>query len=134
MLEEFNVGYAAGFAAGQLQHPLQQHLDNVVNKSWNFAGRCKTWEDHIMNAAVGLAAEAGETLDIHKKMLFHTEGVDYRDKLRHELGDVCFYLPKLIELHGFTLQEVLAANKTKLESRHPELGVVTERFKGEFIR
>lgn len=96
---------------------LEQHLEDVVNITWNAAGRCKTWEDHVWNAVSGLAAEAGEVLDVHKKMFFHKDK-DRKDELLNELGDVCFYLPKLIQLHGFTVEECLAANKAKLFERY----------------
>lgn len=114
-------------------NPLQVHLDTVVNTCWNYAGRISTFEEHLQNAVLGLVGESGEVADIVKKMLYHTEGVDYTEKLKHELGDVCFYLVKVLELSGLTLEEVLAANKEKLESRHPELGVVTERFGTGYI-
>jgi NTP pyrophosphatase (non-canonical NTP hydrolase) len=116
------------------RNPLDEHLATVVNKTWNFAKRIKDYEGHLQNAAMGLAAEGAEVLDIVKKQVYHTEGVDYTEKMKHELGDVCFYLAKMLELTGLTLEEVLAANKEKLASRHPELGQVEERFSGNYIR
>lgn len=115
---------------------LQTHLDEVVNKSWNFAGRCSTREKNEMNALIGLASEAGETLDIGKKMWFHTPKSfqDFREKLLSELGDVIYYWLKAVEVFGFTPEEVLAYNRKKLESRHPEFGKVVERFGKDAIR
>ena len=109
---------------------LKQHLKEVVNVSWNFAGRLDTNEKHQMNAVVGLAAEAGEVLDIGKKMWFHEEKAwkHYREKLVLELGDVMFYFLKCLDVFGITMEEIIAGNREKLESRHPELGKVTERF------
>lgn len=114
-------------------NPLEQHLHEVVNTCWNYAGRIETYEGHLQNAVLGLVGEAGEVADIVKKMLYHTEDKDYTDKLKHELGDVAFYFVKTLELSGLTLEEVLEANKEKLESRHPELGVVSERFGAGYI-
>jgi NTP pyrophosphatase (non-canonical NTP hydrolase) len=96
---------------------LEQHLREVVDRTWNYNKRCKTWDDHVWNAASGLSAEAGEVLDVHKKMFFHKER-DRKEELMLELGDVLYYAPKLIELHGFTVEEVLAANKKKLFERY----------------
>lgn len=112
------------------------HLTEVINKSWNFANRCETDQMHEQNALIGLASEAGETLDIGKKLWFHTvkPWSQYREKMLSELGDVLFYWLKAVELFGFTHEEVIAYNKKKLESRHPELGVVTERFGKDAIR
>jgi hypothetical protein len=114
----------------------REHLEEVVNKSWNFAGRLDTPEKQLQNALVGLASEAGETLDIGKKQWFHSEKPEgfFREKYLSELGDVAYYWLKAVELLGFTQEEVLAYNKKKLESRHPELGVVTERFGPEAIK
>lgn len=115
---------------------LKQHLDEVVNKAWNYAGRITTPEGHQQNAMVGLASEAGELLDIGKKMWFHTEKPieSFREKILQELGDVFFYALKVMDVFGFTVEEVLAANRAKLESRHPELGKVTERFGSGYIK
>lgn len=112
-----------------------QHLE-LVNKVWNYAKRCKSWTDEVQNATLGLVGEAGETTDQVKKMLYHTEKQFefHREKLVQELGDVHFYLIKLQDLLGITTQEALLANKAKLESRHPELGVVTERFADGYIK
>lgn len=98
-------------------NPLEKHLREVVDRTWNAANRCKTWDDHVWNAVSGLAGEAAEVLDVHKKMYFHAEK-DRREEILLELGDVCFYLPKVIELHGFSLEEVLEANKVKLFKRY----------------
>lgn len=115
---------------------LQDHLNDVVNKSWNFAGRITKKKGHQMNALIGLASEAGEALDIGKKMWFHTKKEEsfYRDKLLSEFGDIFYYLLKSLDVFGFTVEEVLAYNKKKLESRHPEFGKVTERFGKEAIK
>lgn len=115
---------------------MKDHLSEVINKSWNFAGRADTVEKQLQNALIGLASESGETLDIGKKLWFHTEKPFdfFKDKFLSELGDVAYYWLKSVELCGFTVEEVLAYNKKKLESRHPELGVVTERFGAEAIR
>lgn len=102
------------------RNPLDWHLDEVVNKSWNFSGRIEGWQDNVMNAVLGLGGEAGEIVDLHKKMFFHTEK-DRHDELVNEFGDLFFYAAKLMELHGITLEECLAANKEKLIGRHPKM-------------
>ena len=115
---------------------LKKHLKEVVNVTWNFAGRCTTEKEHQQNALIGLASEAGETLDIGKKLWFHSEKPAgfWREKLVSELGDVLYYFLKTLDVFGISLKEVLAYNRKKLASRHPELGEVTERFGKEHIR
>lgn len=115
------------------QNPLEQHLKEVINPCWNYAGRIDSPEGHLQNAVLGLVGEAGEVADIVKKMLYHTSGLDYTEKLKHELGDVAFYFAKVMELSGLSLEDVLQANREKLQSRHPELGVVSERFGTGYI-
>lgn len=117
-------------------NPLEKHLNEVINPCWNYAGRIKNWEGHVTNAVLGLAGEAGEAADQVKKMLFHTEKeyAHHREKLVKELGDVIFYFTKLMELTGISLEEVLDENKKKLQSRHPELGLVKERFADGYVK
>ena len=112
-----------------MNNPLQEHLDAVVNPTWNFAGKLERPQDHFLNAVVGISSEAGELLDIHKKVWFHTKPIHGEQQhIKSELGDIIYYWLKAVDLHGFTVEEVLAYNKEKLESRHPELGKVAERF------
>ena len=98
-------------------NPFEKHLAEIINVTWNGAGRCETWQDHIVNATLGLAGEAGEVADVTKKLLFHSEA-DRHDELVEELGDVCYYLAKTMELYGITLEECLEANKIKLQKRY----------------
>lgn len=97
---------------------LRKHFKEVVSKLWNASGRCKTDQDHFMNAALGLAAEAGEVADIHKKFFFHKVKEGYRDELILELGDVYFYLLKIQDLWDIPLEQILACNKKKLFERY----------------
>lgn len=115
---------------------LKKHLKEVINPAWNFARRCTTSDQEKLNALIGLASEAGETLDIAKKQFFHNEKPEefFREKYLSELGDVIYYWIKSVDLLGFTPEEVLAYNRKKLESRHPELGKVGERFGKDAIK
>lgn len=115
---------------------LDSHLAKVVNVSWNYAGRCESHKDEVMNAVLGLAGEAGEVADQMKKAYFHTDkGLNFHiDKLKLELGDVLFYWLKVADLFKLSVDEIIDANREKLESRHPELGKVTERFGAGAIR
>lgn len=98
----------------------EEHLEQVINKSWNFAGRLETERDHILNAVLGLAGEAGEVADLHKKMFYHTEKDGRKEELLNELGDVAFYLIKLLDLNGWTLEDAMEVNRAKLMKRHPQ--------------
>lgn len=106
-------------------NPLQQHLEDVVLKTWNFAGRAKNKRDEITNALLGLGGEVGEVEDLHKKMWFHSKKDGRMEELVAELGDVCYYLVILMHLHDISLEECLENNKAKLMARYPE------HFEGE---
>ena len=114
----------------------EKHYKEVIEPCWNYAKRCKTPQDHLLNAVLGLAGESGETADQIKKMLYHTEKpIEFhRDKIVKELGDVYFYLIKFQKELNITTEECLASNREKLQSRHPELGVVGERFADGYIK
>jgi NTP pyrophosphatase (non-canonical NTP hydrolase) len=107
-----------------------RHFEDVVSKTWNFSGRLTTPNDHFSNAAMGLSSEAGEAADVVKKMLYHSEKpwTFFREKLILELGDVLYYALVLMDLFQISWEEVVTKNRQKLESRHPELGKVTERY------
>ncbi len=96
---------------------LAKHCREVVDRTWNFSGRLVTPRDHVENAVMGLAGEAGEVLDEHKKLWFHTEK-DRSGNIKEELGDVGYYYGKCLQLHHLTLAEVLEYNKWKLFKRH----------------
>lgn len=68
--------------------------------------------------ALGLAGEAGEVVDLIKKVLHHGKPLD-REKLIKEMGDVRWYLEYLAATVGVTMEEIEAANTAKLEARYP---------------
>ena len=98
---------------------LKRHYEEVVAPTWNYAGKIHDDDGHWSNAALGLAGEAGEVADIIKKMLYHAPK-DRREELKLELGDVFYYLNKIMALSGLSLQEILEANKDKLFARHKD--------------
>ena len=96
---------------------LKRHYKNVVARTWNNANRCENDREHLSNAAMGLAGEAGEVLDCVKKTLYH-KPKDYNDDVLLELGDVMYYWLKVKELYGFSLDQILEANRNKLFDRY----------------
>src|SRR5215207_8633499 len=85
----------------------------------------KTWGviavDHpIVYPTLGLANEAGEVAGKIKKIFRDKGGVigpADREALKHELGDVLWYLTQICTELDLTLEEVAAANLEKLFSR-----------------
>ena len=75
--------------------------------------------ERLIDAAAGLAEEAGEALSIVRKHLYQGRELD-RDKLEKELGDVLWCLAMTAKAAGLSLERVAAANVKKLEQRHPD--------------
>ena len=69
-------------------------------------------EEYLM---IGLASEVGELLGKFKKEI-RGDGEKLTDKL-DELGDVCWYLARLMDHYDLTHQEVLHRNFKKLTDR-----------------
>lgn len=72
-----------------------------------------------IKASLGLAGEAGETVELIKKAWFHGRELD-REKLKKELGDVLWYVAALARAQGLTLREVAEGNIAKLDERYPD--------------
>ena len=76
-------------------------------------------DELLLNGVMGLCGEAGECIDLVKKVRFQGHGLDYLE-LRKELGDVAWYLAVAAWGAGFDLSEVLEENIEKLKKRYPE--------------
>lgn len=68
-----------------------------------------------MYASLGLAGETGEAIDKIKK--WHRDGVVDPKAVALELGDALYYLTRLANTFGFTLEQIQQMNIDKLESR-----------------
>jgi NTP pyrophosphatase (non-canonical NTP hydrolase) len=84
----------------------------TINPSLDASGR-------LIDAAAGLAEEAGETLSLIRKHLYQGRELD-RKRLEQELGDVLWCLAMTAKAAGLSLENVAAANVKKLEQRHPD--------------
>jgi NTP pyrophosphatase (non-canonical NTP hydrolase) len=74
--------------------------------------------DRLLDAAAGLAEEAGEVLGIVRKHLYQSRDLS-REKLQEELGDALWCLTIAARSAGISLEEIAAANVAKLRARHP---------------
>lgn len=73
---------------------------------------------HLDLAALGLAGESGEVVDLIKKHVHHGKPLD-RVQLVAELGDVLWYLAYLASIEDIDLAEVATANSRKARARFP---------------
>jgi NTP pyrophosphatase (non-canonical NTP hydrolase) len=70
-------------------------------------------------AALGLAGETGEFVDMIKKIVAHGHDVS-DEKLKEELGDVLWYIAETCSAFGWKMDEVASANIEKLKARYPD--------------
>jgi hypothetical protein len=75
----------------------------------------------LITACMGLAAEAGEFIEIPKKILF--QGKPFTEEnlfhMKRELGDIMWYWINACRALHLDPNDVIAENVNKLESRYP---------------
>ena len=77
--------------------------------------------ERLLTAGVGLNAEAGEFLEIIKKMIFQGKpwSEDNREHLVIELGDAIWYIANACIALEVSFDEVVKLNVEKLKKRYP---------------
>ena len=74
--------------------------------------------DRLLDAASGLAEEAGEILSHVRKNRFQQKPIDHAE-VKLELGDALWCLATIASSFGFSLGEIATGNIEKLKRRHP---------------
>ena len=76
---------------------------------------------HLLTAALGLTAEAGEFTEIVKKIIL--QGKPYNNEnvfhMKRELGDICWYIAQACMALDTTFDEIIEMNVEKLKARYP---------------
>ena len=73
----------------------------------------------LLHAAMGLATEAGEIVDMLKKHIFYGKSLDMVNAME-EVGDSMWYAGVAIDVLQTTMNDVLTKNIEKLKLRYPE--------------
>ena len=89
----------------------QQAATRTINPALDEARR-------LLDAAAGLAEEAGEVLGHVRKHVMQQKPLD-RDALVQELGDALWCLAIVSASVGVSLSEVARINEEKLRARYP---------------
>jgi NTP pyrophosphatase (non-canonical NTP hydrolase) len=94
-------------------------------------GLCKampTVAEELHHATTGMSGEAGELLDITKKLWIYEKPVtqDVVEHMIEELGDLRWYYQAALNELGLTDEDIQAFNKRKLLKRYPG-GVYTNQ-------
>ena len=94
-------------------------LSDYQSSALRTLNRALTRDEQIVDAAAGLAEEAGEVLGVVRKHRFQGRPLD-RAAVVEELGDVLWCLAALASSLGVSLDEAAEANLAKLRRRHPD--------------
>lgn len=79
-----------------------------------------SYKEQLINAMMGINGEAGEAMDILKKVLFQGHDLQTnKANIIEELGDVLWYLTLATITIGYTLSDVMDENMKKLFKRYP---------------
>ena len=90
-------------------------MDWATYQDWTKSTAVYPEEKEAEYLMVGLANEVGELLGKYKKEI-RGDGEKFEEKI-DELGDVCWYLARLVDHYELTHQEVLHRNFLKLVDR-----------------
>jgi len=101
-----------------------QKLTQRTSVAWKNGLTFTPEQAHLLQAALGLAGEAGEFVDRVKKHIIHGHALD-RSKLREECGDIMWYVADAAKALDALLSDVASENESKLQRRYPE-GFSTE--------
>ncbi|MCS7041056.1 MAG: nucleoside triphosphate pyrophosphohydrolase family protein [Caldilineales bacterium] len=94
-------------------------LNDYQQLALRTAGNHGDFERTLIYTTLGLNGEAGEVAELVKKAFFHGHELP-REKLKHELGDVLWYVAVLAQAMGWSLEDVAQENIAKLARRYPE--------------
>ncbi len=77
--------------------------------------------DNPINFILGICGEAGEIADLAKKVEFqgHPFTDDTLKNIILECGDLLWYIARLSQYYGFSLENVAKENIKKLKKRYP---------------
>ena len=75
-------------------------------------------QEKLLDAAAGIAEEAGEVLAHVRKHLYQWRELD-RERLAEELGDVLWCVAAVATVSGLDLSAIARRNEEKLAARHP---------------
>jgi NTP pyrophosphatase (non-canonical NTP hydrolase) len=86
-----------------------------------------SWEEMVSHAALGVAGEAGEVAELVKKEFYQGDKIVPDDpdslfvaKMRHECGDLMFYITMMAVALDLDLGDIAQANVDKLLARYPK--------------
>ena len=95
----------------KLYQELAARTDAPMPKSYDSLGSI-----HML---MGIVTEAGELTDPFKKHLAYGKEIDMVN-VKEEVGDLMWYIANFCNINGFDLEEIMATNIAKLQTRYPD--------------
>lgn len=74
---------------------------------------------NVLHMVLGVMTEAGELANPVKKRIGYGQSLDVANMIE-EIGDCLFYLTGLADVLGYSLQEIMERNQSKLRRRYPQ--------------
>lgn len=101
-----------------------EYLPRAIKNADNYENMLRRLQENpkllkLDHGALGLGGEAGEVIDVVKKIVVMGKPEDI-DKLKKELGDVIFYMAVLIDAIDSSFEEIMQINADKLAARFPD--------------
>ncbi|KRM55961.1 nucleoside triphosphate pyrophosphohydrolase family protein [Lacticaseibacillus sharpeae] len=91
------------------------------NEYQHLANRTLEGNEHVLtNLSLGLASETGEAIDLIKKYTFQGAELN-KDDLKHEMGDVLWYLSQIALWADIDFDDVAQANIASLAKKYPKI-------------
>jgi|UniRef100_UPI004047CD04 NTP pyrophosphatase (non-canonical NTP hydrolase) len=97
----------------------REMVAKLTKPSIEIVGNMGTEEVSAIHAALGIAGEAGEVVDLVKKSVINGREMDL-NKLMEELGDLEYYLSLLRQTYDLDREVILQLNIIKLNKRYPD--------------
>lgn len=117
MFEQHKIGPQLELSGLVTEEGFNQHTRVLFKRRRHTrSGDCD--EYNLNHAALGIAGESGEVVDLIKKHIIYGKELD-RATLVEEIGDLLFYLDALVDDIGSNWDEVRQVNYDKLRARYP---------------
>lgn len=112
---------AIGWATVEGQHGLINYASFV-----NTLVKPLPYAEDLNHMAMGVAGESGELVDAIKKHTIYEKPLNL-ENVCEELGDLLFYMQRVMFVTGLSLNTILDANVKKLQARYHKMQYSNEQ-------
>ena len=94
-------------------------FDEYQDQALRYVNPALDLNQQMIDGAMGLCGEAGETIERIKKYIGQGHGLSLA-ALAEEIGDALWYMAELAGSQGIRLDDIAAKNLRKIQQRYPE--------------